>query len=226
MVTRREINMKDMFKVGFMILALQICFAVFAGFNVDKVPLMPGWTGKGVWLSSWIGAFIYPGLSLLALISPYTDNFVFRRRNVSRFDRFYPPFFYVNAIYITLLQIYATLGGMKIVSPHLLHFTIITGMFFIGIGNVMPRSPYRSFIYLPIPWLYKSEKTWRESHRIMGFAWFIAGILLIVASSLALKLELNGKEMGVCVARWAFIGLIIFPIPYSYFIHKKMLRTK
>lgn len=218
--------MKNMFKAGLVALALQICLAIFTGFNVDEVPLLPGWRDKGIWLPRWIGAFIYPGLSLLALLSPYTDNFVFRRRNVSRFDRFYPPFFYLNAACITLLQIYATLGGMKIVSPHFLHFIIITGVFFTGMGNIMPRAPYRSFIHLPIPWLYKSEKTWRESHRIMGFAWFMAGVFLIAGSLLALKLELNGKEVGVYVARWVFIGLILFPIPYSYFIHKKTLRTK
>jgi uncharacterized membrane protein len=226
MVTRREINMKDMFKVGFVILALQICFAVFTGFNVDEVPLLPGWTGKGIWLSSWIGAFIYPGLLLYLLIAPYTDSLSYRKLNVSRFDRFYPPFFYIYTAYLTSLQIYATLGGMKIVSPHLLHFLIITGMFLIGIGNVMPRAPYGAFPALPLPWLFKSEKTWRKSHRFMGFTWFVAGVILIAGSLLALTLKINRNEIIVYVVRGVVICLALIPIPYSYFIHKKTLRTK
>jgi uncharacterized membrane protein len=218
--------MKDMFKVGFVILALQICFAVFTGFNVDEVPLLPGWTGKGIWLSSWIGAFIYPGLLLYLLIAPYTDSLSYRKLNVSRFDRFYPPFFYIYTAYLTSLQIYATLGGMKIVSPHLLHFLIITGMFLIGIGNVMPRAPYGAFPALPLPWLFKSEKTWRKSHRFMGFTWFVAGVILIAGSLLALTLKINRNEIIVYVVRGVVICLALIPIPYSYFIHKKTLRTK
>jgi uncharacterized membrane protein len=215
-----------MFKVGFVILALQICFAVFTGFNVDEVPLLPGWTGKGIWLSSWIGAFIYPGLLLYLLIAPYTDSLSYRKLNVSRFDRFYPPFFYIYTAYLTSLQIYATLGGMKIVSPHLLHFLIITGMFLIGIGNVMPRAPYGAFPALPLPWLFKSEKTWRKSHRFMGFTWFVAGVILIAGSLLALTLKINRNEIIVYVVRGVVICLALIPIPYSYFIHKKTLRTK
>ena len=217
--------MKNMFKAGLVALALQICLAIFTGFNVDEVPLLPGWTDRGIWLSNWIGAFIYPMLSLYFLTTPFTEQFFFRKRNVSRFNRFHPPMFYIGTAYLILLQIYATLGGMKIVSPHILHFIIITGMFFIGIGNIMPRAPYRAVLSLPLPWLYKSEKTWRKSHRFIGFSWFVAGVFIIASSLLALMLELNGKEMGVCVAKWIFVGLLVVPIPYSYFIHKKTRTT-
>ncbi len=226
MATRRKVKMKNTFIAGLVALALQICLAIFTGFKVDEIPIIPGWTGGGIWLPNWIGVFIYPGASLLTLISSYIDYFFSRRRNVSRFDRFYPHFFFFNAACIASLQIYATLGGMKIVPMHFLHFMIIAGVFLIGLGNIMPRAPYRSILHLPIPWLYKSEKTWRESQRIMGFAWFMGGVFLIAGSLLALKLELNGKEVGVYVARWTFIAPMLFPIPYSYFIHKKTLRTK
>ncbi len=47
-----------MFKAGLVALTLQICLAIFTGFNVDEVPLLPGWTDKGIWLPRWIGAFI------------------------------------------------------------------------------------------------------------------------------------------------------------------------
>ena len=213
--------MKDMFKTGLVVLALQICLAVFTGFNVDQVLLIPGWTGKGIWLSRWIGAFIYPMMSLYILFNAFAEHFFFRRRNVSRFDRFYPPYFFIYTAFIILLQVYATLVGMKIVSPHFLHFTIITGTVLSGLGNIMPRAPYRAVLSLPLPWLYKSEKTWRKSHRFIGFTWFVAGVILTAGSLLALTLKLNRNEIIVYVVRWLIICLFLIPIPYSYFIHKK-----
>lgn len=60
------------------------------------------------------------------------------------------------------------------------------GVLFLVMGNYMPKIRPNHTIGVRTPWTYTSEENWRYTHRITGFVWVIAGILMLVVSLLRL----------------------------------------
>lgn len=215
--------MQTLLKGTLLILALQICLAVFTGLSVAEIPLLPGGDkDPGIWLNGWIGAFIYPGFTAFVLICGFIDTLFSRKHKPSYFDRFYPPFIYVLVVYSFVLQASATLGGMKLITPHIDQFILTSGAMIILLGNIFPRVPYKSLNGLPLPWVFRSEKVWRKTHRFTGFSWVGAGALCIIYVVLDTSIQTQGMARQVLIiVRWIVVALVIFPFPYSYFIYRK-----
>lgn len=60
------------------------------------------------------------------------------------------------------------------------------GVLFLALGNYMPKIRPNHTLGVRTPWTYASEENWRYTHRITGFAWVIAGFLMLLLSFLRL----------------------------------------
>ncbi|MDJ0763553.1 MAG: SdpI family protein [Myxococcota bacterium] len=220
--------MKTVLKITLILFAIQFCLAVFTGLSVTEIPLLPGGSeSPGIWINPWIGALIYPGFTLFVLISGYFDTLFSRTHSPPRFDRCYPPFIYLPTLYVLVLQVTATLGGMNLLTPHISHFILISGVLLLLFGNILPRVPYKSLSGLPLPWIFNSEITWRKTHRITGIFLVGAGALTIMTELLFMVLhEPNPEGLLYRVSRWIVVCLVLFPFPYSYFIYKNINKSR
>lgn len=90
---------------------------------------------------------------------------------------------------------------------------IFVGLFFIVVGNYLPKTRQNYTIGIKIPWTLENEENWNRTHRIAGYLWLTYGILIVI---LAL--------FGVLKVSWMFTGIlvaIIVPFVYSYWLHAK-----
>ena len=93
--------------------------------------------------------------------------------------------------------------------------TMLLGLMFIGMGNLMPKTRANSFLGFRCKWTMYNENTWRKSNLFCGIVMMIMGVLLVV-EGLIFK--------GVIVAL-IMIGLLVVCIPtlmiYAYRIYVK-----
>ena len=69
--------------------------------------------------------------------------------------------------------------------------------------------PTLSLIHI---WTLNSEENWNRTHRLAGFLWVIAGLVMIVAALLHLW------------SAWIFVLLLVsalIPTVYSYLLYRK-----
>lgn len=90
-------------------------------------------------------------------------------------------------------------------------FPIFFGIFFIVIGNYMPKCKQNYSIGVKVPWALESEENWNYTHRLAGKTWVIGGLLIIALSFL--------KTVWIFMA--ITIIMVIIPVIGSYLFHKK-----
>lgn len=90
-------------------------------------------------------------------------------------------------------------------------FPIFFGIFFIVIGNYMPKCKQNYSIGVKVPWALDSEENWNYTHRLAGRTWVIGGIITIALSFL------NSVWIFMAIT----IIMVIIPVVGSYLFHKK-----
>ncbi len=90
-------------------------------------------------------------------------------------------------------------------------FPFFFGIFFIVIGNYMPKCKQSYTIGIKVPWTLESEENWNYTHRLAGKTWVIGGLLIIALSFL--------KTVWIFMA--ITIIMVIIPVIGSYLFHKK-----
>ncbi len=90
-------------------------------------------------------------------------------------------------------------------------FPVFFGLFFIVIGNFMPKCKQNYSIGVKVPWALESEENWNYTHRLAGKTWVMGGLLIIALSFLKMV--------------WIFTAItvimVIIPVIGSYLFHKK-----
>lgn len=94
--------------------------------------------------------------------------------------------------------------------------TILFGMVFIFIGNIVPKTRKNSLIGFRTPWTMKNEVTWKKCQLFGGITMMIAGALLIVGGTLIFK----GNTAIIFLLSVIFV-MVIADVVYSYFIMRK-----
>lgn len=89
------------------------------------------------------------------------------------------------------------------------------GVMLLVLGNYMPKIRPNHTIGVRTPWTYTSEENWRYTHRLTGFVWVIAGILMLTISLLRLW------QSWMMVALLLFIGGVPITASYLYFRREK-----
>lgn len=88
---------------------------------------------------------------------------------------------------------------------------LFIGIILIFLGNYMPKTRQNYTIGIKLPWTLASEDNWNHTHRLAGFLWVIAGIVIVVA--------VLGGIMDSRWLMWFFIVVLLIPCIYSFVLH-------
>jgi uncharacterized membrane protein len=90
---------------------------------------------------------------------------------------------------------------------------VAVGLLFVVMGNFLGKVRKNFFLGIRTPWTLASDEVWAKTHRLGGWCFVIAGVLMAI--------------MGVVAptATW-FIGIVIalalVPVVYSFFAYRKI----
>ena len=82
-------------------------------------------------------------------------------------------------------------------------------------GNVMGKVKRNFWMGVRTPWTLASERVWNQTHRVAAWLYTAIGIVGLIA-------VLLGVPMVVVFG--TFIACVLFPIPYSLYLYKKLER--
>jgi uncharacterized membrane protein len=157
------------------------------------------------------GLFVIPLVALaiyaLMLFLPRIDP----RR--AHYDAFAGPYLLLRTavlglLFITYIAVHLSIRGKAVNITTLT--TVAGGVFFIVIGNYLPKIQSNWFVGFRTPWTLTSEHSWHKTHRLAGRLFVISG-LAIVATGLLWPAALTTVFMTT-VAVAALVSAI-----YSYF---------
>lgn len=85
------------------------------------------------------------------------------------------------------------------------------GIFFIVIGNYLPKCRQNYTIGIKIPWTLHDEENWNHTHRMAGYLWILGGLLML--ANIFLKWD------------WLLVVVlavsVLVPTIYSYLYYRK-----
>ena len=87
----------------------------------------------------------------------------------------------------------------------------IMGVMFIIVGNYLPKCRQNYTMGIKIPWTLHDEENWNHTHRMAGYLWIFAGLLMLIN----VFLEWDWLVLPVVVAA------VLAPMVYSYLYYKK-----
>lgn len=96
-------------------------------------------------------------------------------------------------------------------------FRIFLGLFYIILGNYLPKIRQNNMIGLRLPWTLKDEDIWNKSHRMTGILWVFIGIFILISSMVNYK--------SIIILFVLFIISVIVPVLYSAVIYIRKKRT-
>lgn len=157
------------------------------------------------------GAWLMPAILLsVAAIVPRLPALDPRKQN---YEKFRPTYDFVIAAVMTLLAVlHVVLLGAALGWPIRIEriTPILIGLLFTVIGNLLPRARPNWLFGIRTPWTLTNDRVWERTHRMGGFTFVIAGVVVMLTAFL-----------DPAVAMIAFIVSIvtasIIPLVYSYF---------
>ena len=88
---------------------------------------------------------------------------------------------------------------------------LVLGLTLAFAGNYMPKCKMNPYIGLKFPWTYSSDENWHRTHRLGGFCWVVAGLLMLV----------NAVIDSVIITTAVVTAAILIPGVYSFLIYRK-----
>ena len=85
---------------------------------------------------------------------------------------------------------------------------VFVGLLFLILGNYLPKLRRNRTMGIKLPWTLASEENWNRTHRVAGFIWVAAGLLMVVSAFW----QLHGPAVTVVLLALA-VGV---PVLYSY----------
>ena len=88
---------------------------------------------------------------------------------------------------ISLLGGAVTLGtGLGYEMPISTVVPVFMGLLFLILGNYLPKIRQNRTMGIKLPWTLASEENWTRTHRVAGFTWVAAGLLMLLSALLRL----------------------------------------
>jgi uncharacterized membrane protein len=169
--------------------------------------------------SRWIGAFMLPlvslGLYLVMLLVPAIDP---RRENYARFADTYHIFRLLLISFMAFVHgatLFSVLRAESQLNPDLV--MVAVGLLFVLLGNYIPRIRSNWFVGIRTPWTLSDPEVWRRTHRLGGRAFFVAGLIVILAALLPSEWMMPALLSAIAVAA-------IVPTVYSYVAFRQLKR--
>ena len=201
---------------GILVLGIVVFSLAVYGALPEQVPTHWGWNGEvDDWGSRAFGAFMLPGVALaLWVLLPMLRKIDPRRTHYERFDDTF--WLIVNMILgfmaaIHVLALGAALGWPLNISRAV---NVLAGVMLMGLGNYLPRVRSNWWIGIRTPWTLDSERVWRETHRIAGFAFVAAGAITLLTAFLP-------PAVGQPVLLVAIATAALLPTIYSFVLYRR-----
>jgi len=201
------------------VVLMLVASAVLYAYLPERVPTH--WNARGEvdgWSSRGVAAFLMPllGLGMWALLNvlPKIDP---KRANYERFDETY--WLVVGLIILFLGVIHGAmlanaLGvpiGMERITP------LGVGLLFVVLGNYLPRVKPNWWMGIRTPWTLESPHVWQRTHRVGGWCFVAAGVLLMISTLLPAHLLIWAVVLVTAVAS-------LVPTVYSYLLWRREAR--
>lgn len=176
------------------------------------------WDVNGVvdgWSSRVVGSLLAPVVALLIwLLLPALRRIDPRRRNYDRFD---PTFRLVINLFVLFMGVIhvLTLGfalGLRIDMARAI--PVLAGLLLAGLGNYLPRLRSNWWMGIRTPWTLESELVWRSTHRVAGFTFVVAGVLVLTTTFLP-----SAAALPVIIG--AVAAAVIIPLVYSFVAYRR-----
>lgn len=90
---------------------------------------------------------------------------------------------------------------------------VFAGLLFLILGNYLPKLRRNRTMGIKLPWTLASEENWTRTHRVAGFTWVAAGLLMVVSAFW----QLHGPTVTVVLLALA-VGI---PVLYSYLYYRR-----
>ena len=90
---------------------------------------------------------------------------------------------------------------------------VFVGLLFLILGNYLPKIRQNCTMGIKLPWTLASEENWTHTHRVAGFTWVAAGLLMLLSA----LLRLHGPTVTVVLLALA-VGI---PVLYSYLYYRR-----
>ena len=123
---------------------------------------------------------IYYGILFTKYIDPKKKNFEGREKIFKIFRNVLSGFFVVLALFFYYLILNPEADIQQL-------FIILIGIFMLGMGNYLPKVPQNYYIGIKTSWALSSPYVWKRTHKMGGYSFAIAGLLMIVLSFLQIE---------------------------------------
>ena len=158
---------------------------------------------------------IVPVMALvMAIVLAYAPQLDPKRRNFPMHAGAY--WVVTNAVLALLAAMHVLLIGFNLGWPIDLNVLlgIGLGVLFIVLGNVLTRVRPNWIFGVRTPWTLSSDLSWRETHRVAGYGFVVAGLATLVTAFVAPKVVLHVMLIGVGAA--ALVSVV-----WNYFAWKR-----
>lgn len=195
-------------------------FALVAFFYAELPDPVPShWNAQGEvdgftpkpW-GAWMLPFVTLGLYLLFKVIPWISPQGFRMESFIKI---------VGILKLTLVFFMFVIGATVIFAAKEADFDpgqIILpgiGVLFIILGNYMGKLRKNFFIGIRTPWTLANDEVWTKTHRLGGWCFVLAGLVLLIAGLL------RWPNMGLVVGIAVGLGAVV-PIVYSFIIYRRI----
>ena len=208
--------------IGPALIALMVAFALAVyGRLPEQIPTHFDFSGRpDDWTNRFPGAFVLPAITA----GIYLLLFALRRIDPRRahYARFEPTYWIILNVLSLLMAVFHVLTlGLALGWPIDMGraVTVTVGLLFVGLGNYLPRLRSNWWIGIRTPWTLENESVWRETHRVGGWTFVGAGLVLVVAG---LVLPPGPREWVSGIALG--IGVAVPPV-YSYIAYRRAVLT-
>lgn len=137
-----------------------------------------------------------------------------KHRNIAASPKIRAAVLWGVAILSNLTQATVILKALDYKVNVTIAINLAVGVFFLFIGNYLPKCKPNYTMGIRLPWTLASEENWRRTHRFAGPLWIAGGILIAVSSFLPTG-WITWILLGVTVV------LCVVPAVYSYLLYKK-----
>lgn len=146
----------------------------------DKIVMNWGFDGTMRYDEKW-QLLLVAGLSILMLllfrVLPKIDP---KRRSYEKFRESYQVF---QLALMVLLLVMVVVVIVEAFYPRTVNVgmlvTVLIGLFFILMGNMMPKFRHNYFCGIKTPWTLANEHIWNKANRLGGRLFFAAGVLMV-----------------------------------------------
>ncbi len=142
------------------------------------------------------------------------------REHEKRYEKVLPKIAFVLIMIFTLLQIIsAVIPFLKQESIFCNPIFFLIGFLIIFLGNILPKVPNNFFIGIRTPWTLSDNDVWIKTHRLGGYTFVIAGILLFLEGFQGIYPSWVPRYLTI-------LAMIMFSIPviYSFVLYLKINR--